>query len=399
MSIDATTAIQEEIPSGVLDYTIETDRFTEATWNNIVRQFDDAALSQTWSYGSVRWGASNLSHLVLKRDGRIIAAAQVILTKVRFLDAGLAYVKGGPLWCRQNAPRELEVLRQMLRALRQTYAGQRGLLLRIFPSGTEDGTGEVRALFREEGFTRDLTIGEPKTVLIDLSHSLEDIRRSLKPTWRRNLVLAERNNLRIIEGSTDELFDAFVTLYREMLKRKNIVGVVNIRHYEQIQRRLPDTMKMRVLICEHQGEPVAGLVVPPLGKTVPNLLAATGNRGLELRASYLLQWRVLEWLKQQQYELYDLDAINHDSYPGISQFKLGLAGRLGWEAEYLGQFQHCDRSLSALCVTTGELLRTTYRALLVGRNRVKERLSLATHHRRAEISDISRSSSTDGSDA
>ncbi len=227
--------------------------------------------------------------------------------------------------------------------------------------------------------------------MVDLSHSLEDLRRSLKPTWRRNLVLAERNDLRIVDGSTNELFDVFAGLYREMLQRKNIVGVVNIRHYQQLQRQLPDALKMRVLICEHQGEPVAGLVVPLLGKTAPNLLAATGNKGLELRASYLLQWRILEWLKRQQYQLYDLDTINHDSYPGISQFKLGLAGRLGWEAEYLGQFQYCDSTLSALCVRIGEFARTTYRALRIAVNRCGRLFSRSPRTRTDETAKFSAS--------
>lgn len=387
--INASADIQEVTPSGLLGYDTETGPFTEDEWNDIVFRFDDATLSQTWSYGAVRWGANNLSHLVLKKDGEVIAATQVIITKVRILNAGLAYVKGGPLWCRQNAAPDLEVLRQMLAALRQTYATDRGLLLRIFPSGTEDGTGGIRELFREEGFSRDLTIGVPKTVIIDLSHSLEDLRRSLKPTWRRNLVLAERNDLRVIEGSTNELFDTFAGLYKEMLRRKSIVGVVNIRHYQQVQRRLPDSLKMRVLICEHQGNPVAGVVVPTLGKSTPNLLAATGDKGLELRASYLLQWKVVEWLKREQYQFYDLDAINHDNYPGISQFKLGLGGRLGWEAENIGQFQYCDSARSALCVEAGEMLRTIYRGFQRIASRSKRLFASSGRARTATSSDVS----------
>ena len=359
------TDMRESTAYPTLAYTTEIDRLTEQKWNSILQRFDDANLIQTWSYGAVRWGASNLSHVVLKRDGEIVAAAQVIITKVPVLGAGLAYIKMGPVWKLQNTARDLAILRNMLSALRQIYAVRRGLLLKVFPPGTEDGTGDIRALFSQEGFTRDLSIGTPRTAFIDLSCSLDDLRSSLKPTWRRNLVLAERNDLHIVEAASDALFGVFVTLYKQMLKRKSIVGTVDIHHFQQIQRQLPEALKMRVLICEHRGEPVAGLVVPLLGKTVPNLLAATGNKGLELRASYLLHWRMLAWLKRQEYRWYDLDTLNHQNYPGISQFKLGFAGKLGREAEYLGQFAYCTNMVSRLSVAFGERLRNTYRALEV----------------------------------
>jgi lipid II:glycine glycyltransferase (peptidoglycan interpeptide bridge formation enzyme) len=359
------TDIQESTAYPTLAYTTEIDHVTEHEWNSILQRFDDANLIQTWSYGAVRWGASNLSHVVLKRDGEIVAAAQVIITKVPVMGAGLAYIKMGPVWRLRNTARELATLRHMLSALRQIYAVRRGLLLKVSPPGTEDGTGDIRALFSQEGFTRDLSIGIPRTAFIDLSHSMDDLRSSLKPTWRRNLVLAERNDLRIVEAASDELFDVFVALYKQMLKRKSITGTVDIHHFQQIQKQLPEALKMRVLICEHQGEPVAGLVVPLLGQTAPNLLAATGDRGLELRASYLLHWRMLAWLKKQDYRWYDLDALNHETYPGISQFKLGFAGRLGWEAEYLGRFAYCTNTVSRLSVAIGERLKNTYRALEV----------------------------------
>lgn len=373
--------MHESTAHATINYTTETDQVTEHQWNSILQGFDDANLAQTWSYGAIRWGKRNLSHVVLKRDGKIVAAAQAIITKVPVLDAGLAYIKMGPLWQLRNKGRDLGTLRHILSALRQIYAVRLGLLLRVSPPGAEDGTGDIRALFSQQGFARDLSIGIPRTAFIDLSYSLDDLRSSLKSTWRRNLVLAERNDLHIVEAASDELFGVFVELYRQMLRRKSIVGTVDIHHFQQIQRQLPETLKMRVLICEHRGEPVGGLVVPPLGKTVPNLLAATGNKGLELRASYLLHWRMLEWVKSQGYRWYDLDAMNHQTQPGISQFKLGFAGKLGWEAEYLGQFEYSTSSVSRLSVTIGDHLRTTYRRLMIAANASKR----ASHRQRPEV--------------
>ena len=257
----------------------------------------------------------------------------------------------------------------MLRALRDIYEVRRGLALRIFPPGTEDGSGLIRSIFKQEGLRHNLSIGVPQTAFIDLSYSLEQLRSSLKPTWRRNLVLAERNNLALKHGTSDTFFEAFAKLYREMLDRKNVVRVVGISYFKEMQRTLPEALKLRVMICEHQGEPIAGLVVPYLGSTAQNLLAATGTKGLALRGSYLLHWRMLEWLKAHGCRWYDLDAINHKDYPGISQFKTGFAGKLGWETEYLGQFDSCSNVPSQLFVTAGDWLLRVYLAARVALTR------------------------------
>jgi peptidoglycan pentaglycine glycine transferase (the first glycine) len=352
-------------------YIVEADGVSKHSWDNILQCFEDAYLMQTWSYGSTRWGENNLSHVLLQRDGEVVAAAQSVIVKLPLLGAGMAYVKWGPLWQLRGRQRNVETFRRMLQALREVYVVQRGLLLRVFPAGTEQGIEALRSIFKEEGFERDLSIGTPRTAFIDLSHSLEEIRSSLKPTWRRNLKLAEQNQLTVIHGVTDELLDIFVGLYTEMQNRKNMIGQVNIDLYKAIQRDLPDGLKMRVMICEHQGEPVAGIVVPSLGNMAQNHLAATGDKGLHLRASYLLHWRMLEWLKAHGCRRLDLDALNHQKYPGISQFKLGLAGRLGWEAEYPGQFESCTNAVSHFSVKLAEQLRTTYRDTRVAFNRLR----------------------------
>ncbi len=359
--------------TSVDDYTVQVDEMDPFIWNGIIARFDDARLSQTWSYGAIRWGRGNLSHVVLKKDREVVAAAQVVIKTAPFLKAGLAYVKGGPLWQPRATGPSTASLRRLLQALREIYVNRRGLLLRVFAGGSDDGSLPLESIFAQEGFVRDLSIGRPSTAIVDLSHSLDDLRSSLRPTWRRNLVLAERKGLNIVEGSSDELFGAFATLYEQMLDRKSISDVVSIDQYRRMQADLPDSLKMRIMICEYRGEPVAGVVVPWLGSSAQNLLAATGDKALELRSSYLLHWRMLERLKTCGFRWYDLDAINHQVYPGISQFKLGLAGKLGREAEYFGQFECCTRVVSAGCVSLAEKAKAIHCATRLAWRQIKRR--------------------------
>ena len=69
-------------------------------------QFEDANVYQTWSYGGIRWGKKNLSHLVLKRNDEVVGIAQIRIVRPTKLKFGMAYLRWGPLCHRRG--RELE---------------------------------------------------------------------------------------------------------------------------------------------------------------------------------------------------------------------------------------------------------------------------------------------------
>jgi lipid II:glycine glycyltransferase (peptidoglycan interpeptide bridge formation enzyme) len=169
--------------------------------------------------------------------------------------------------------------------------------------------------------------------------------------------------LKVIGGSSDELLGTLIVLYKQMQARKARAPIPDIDYFRHIQRDSPDALKMWITICEHEGEPVAGMAVSLIGTAAIQCLAATGDRGLDCRASYLLHWQMLGWLKAQGCRWYDLNCINPETHPGTYQFKAGLSGRLGKEVEYLGQFQACGNRMSLWSVKTGEQLRRTYDAI------------------------------------
>jgi lipid II:glycine glycyltransferase (peptidoglycan interpeptide bridge formation enzyme) len=346
-------------------YTEEVDRVDEQQWNGILEKFDDANLMQTCSYASARWGQDHLSRVLLRENSEIVAAAQVVTKTVPFLGAGVSFVRGGPIWQLRGRESDPEILRQMLRALRRIFVSRRGLLLQISPPSVADCAGAIRRVFEEEGFAFDVTAGVQLTALIDLSHPLEDLRKNLRPTWRRNLVLAERNKFTIQQGISDELFEAVGKLYLEGLRRRRLTPVVSLAQLKKIQKRLPESQKMRVMLYEYQGEPVSGVAVPCLGNTAQAFLSGTADRGLNLRGSYFLQWRMLEWLKESGYRWYDLDGISRDLNSGDTQFKLGFAGRLGLQAERFGRLETSDEGASVALVKAGLHIRKAYTGMRV----------------------------------
>jgi lipid II:glycine glycyltransferase (peptidoglycan interpeptide bridge formation enzyme) len=242
----------------------------------------------------------------------------------------------------------------MLVALRQIYADQGQLLLRVSPWEFDDP--EQRALFHDAGFRVNSAAERIRTAVLDLSYSMDELRASLSRHWRYNLRLAEKNEFDLREGLSVGLMEDFFSLYEDMRRRKGKAEIPRMNYLLQIQRQLPEALKSRIMICRHGGVPVAGLVVSALGSRAFAVAAATGTPGMDLRGSYLLQWRMIRWLKDQNIRCYDLARINEKTHPGTTQFKLGLSGKLGSTPEYLGDFQAHERSASHLLVGAADRL-------------------------------------------
>jgi hypothetical protein len=338
-------------------YDVEIDQVEKAEWTEVIKVFHDATIYQTWSYGSVRWSKANLSHLILKERGEIVAASQARIVKLPLVRAGVAYIAWGPLWRVKSRETNFHGLRQMIRALRQEYVEERGLCLRILPGDIDDGSGAVREIFEEEGLRWQPSVRAYKTFGIDLSRSLESIRNGLVGKWRNRLKQAERNNLRIVDGTDYSLYKTFLSIYEEMQERKGFAEFVDPHEFGAIQRDLDETCKMRIMICESRNEPICGLVCSRIGERGIYLLGATSNKGLKSKGSYLLQWRAIEWLKADGCQWYDLGGIDQEENPGGYEFKARLAGKTAEELRHLGQFDMCENMASRLIVRAGDRVR------------------------------------------
>ena len=110
-------------------YSSEVDSVDKDTWLEILKGFCDTNIYQTWSYDAIRCGGNNISHLILKKNGDVVAAAQVRIVKIPFINLGIAYISWGPLWKLQGEENAIEVFSQSIRALRNEYSCRRGLVL------------------------------------------------------------------------------------------------------------------------------------------------------------------------------------------------------------------------------------------------------------------------------
>jgi lipid II:glycine glycyltransferase (peptidoglycan interpeptide bridge formation enzyme) len=344
------------------NYSAEFDCFEENEWYHIISKFEDANIFQTWAYGLIICGRENVSHFVLKKNGKVVAAAQVRIYRLPVIKKSIGYIRWGPLWrsmCSEEA--DPTIFRQAIRALRNEYVMRRGLILRLRPALFKNDSDDLLSIFKEEGY---ILVGDAevdRTLVMDLRPPLQEVRRDIKERWRSYLSRAERENFEVSEGCGDDLFKSFIEIYGEMLNRKKFIQTNDINEFRSIQKELPDAFKMKIMLSRSNGKITNGLICSGIGNTGVYLFGATSDAGLKNRGAYLLQWRMIEWLKKNERSYYDLNGINPKTNPGTYQFKTGLCGRNGKDVYFLGQFDAYPDELFRYLMHWGDGLRRFWR--------------------------------------
>jgi lipid II:glycine glycyltransferase (peptidoglycan interpeptide bridge formation enzyme) len=358
-------------------WQVEVDRATPADWSKMLDLFDDANIYQTSAYGGVRWGEKSLSRLVLKRDGEVLGMAQIRIIRPTPLKFGMAYLRWGPLWERRGRPLDSEVPTRMARAIEDEYVDKRKLFLRILPNAF---AGSSRATTMQAafcGFTPEpLDAGNTyRTFVLDLKPSLDELRKSLDPKWRNKLSGAEKNGLKVIAGNGSAEYHAFCGIYNQMRKRKKFETTVDADEFGRIQETLAESQRMRILICENRGVPVAGVVASAMGDSAIYLLGATSEDGLKSKGAYLLHWTMIQWLKRVGIRWYDLGGIDPDGNPGVYSFKRGFSGV---DICQINPLVASDSAVSSGIVKAGLAMQRTLRGSLSPRNLARSLKQLAT---------------------
>jgi len=144
------------------------------------------------------------------------------------------------------------------------------------------------------GFFRNPVDRDELTLVLDISPSLAEIRRSLHRTWRNHLAKAERSPIEIRTGTHSDFFRELIPLYLNMARRKNFEPAIHGRRWQSLQKELPESEKPVFFMAYYEAQPIAGLLATGLGETGFPLFSASNDVARLFCASYLLNWRMIE---------------------------------------------------------------------------------------------------------
>lgn len=302
----------------------------EEEWTRAVRAMPGHSFRQTWAYGVAlarRRGASS-EHVLLRDGDRVVGAADVRVKRLPVLGGGLAYVSGGPLVL---PPPEDETfaadLGRAIRALAAAYTAQRGFVLRIAPPlGAVVRRSRVEEEFARAGFRTAPGPGHYRTIRLDITRPVDEIRAGLTRHWRRGLSTALRHDLTISVHEDPGAIARFGELFGEFITRKGFQVDLEPAFYEEVQRGLAGEERFVTQFAEKDGQVLAGSVASFLGDTCVYLLGARSDAEQRTKASYLLHWNLILMARERGLRWYDLGGTDPVGNPGVHRFKEGTGG-------------------------------------------------------------------------
>jgi len=181
-------------------------------------------------------------------------------------------------------------------------------------------------------------IQPPRTIIIDIKNSEDDILAKMKQKTRYNIRLAEK------KGVTVRAWDDIDSFHKMMLVTggRDGFGIHSLEYYKRAYELLQPKGLGEIFVADYEGKPLAALFVARNGHRAYYLYGASTDEERNRMPTYLLQWEAMKWAKSHGCEEYDLWGVpdedeatleanfetRHDGLWGVYRFKRGFGGEL-----------------------------------------------------------------------
>lgn len=253
--------------------------------------------------------------------------AQILFRKLP-LGFTLAYIPKGPVGSH---------LKDILPGILEVCRKHRSFLLKIEP---DTWSGDpVEDEYRDLGFQPSLqTVQPPRTIIVDLSGSEDEILGRMKSKTRYNIRLAQRKGVVVQPWSDVEAFGRMMDVTAD----RNDFGTHETRYYQAAYDLFQPDGSGELLVASYENQPLAALMVFQRGVRAWYMYGASTNAHRNRMPTYLLQWEAMRWAKTHGCTQYDLwgvpdededvleaDFTNRsDGLWGVYRFKRGFGGSL-----------------------------------------------------------------------
>ena len=315
---------------------------TPDAWDAFVAQHPDGHILQTAAWGNLKsdygWQAQPL------QSG---PAGALLLFRRLPLGLTLAYAPRGPLadW------RDVDSLTRLRTELDSACRARRAICLKVEPD-LPDGDDCAQTLARLGFRPSPHSVQPRRTLLVSLAGSETDVLARMKQKTRYNIGLASKKGVSVRPASSAADLEAFAALMAVTGARDSF-AVHEPGYYRRAYELFNPAGRCELLLAEHEGQPLAGVMVFALGARAWYFYGASSDRERSRMAPYLAQWQAMRWARERGAESYDLWGVpdedeaaleagfeqRHDGLWGVYRFKRGFGGRLArtagaWDRVY-----------------------------------------------------------------
>ncbi|KAA3664508.1 MAG: peptidoglycan bridge formation glycyltransferase FemA/FemB family protein, partial [Chloroflexi bacterium] len=247
----------------------------DAEWDEFVAAHPQGSVLQTTSWARLKNRFGWTSHRVwLRRDGKIVAGAQILFRSIAFRLAKFAYIPHGPLVDWQD-DEQVEVLLNQIDLT--TYERRAGILKMEPLVWQDDLLAETwRSICERHDLKTDVDkLQPPSTMMIDLRPSSDEIMAAMKQKTRYNVRLSARKGVTVRQGSAADI-PAFIRMMHVTGQRDGF-GVRAPEYYRDAYELFKETNQVELFMAEFEERPLAGVMAFKNGPTAYNLFSASNN--------------------------------------------------------------------------------------------------------------------------
>ncbi|MFZ0545070.1 MAG: peptidoglycan bridge formation glycyltransferase FemA/FemB family protein [Candidatus Promineifilaceae bacterium] len=308
-------------------------------WDAFVAGHPHGSILQTTNWARLKSSFGWRSNRVwLRKDGRLVAGAQVLVRSAAFGMMKVAYVPHGPLVDWSDDEQVNVAFNQLDFSAYELGAG----MLKMEPLlwHSEMAPAAWEALCEREGSLANTdTIQPPRTILVDLRPSEDDILAAMKSKTRYNIRLAEKKGVTVRVGTAED-----IRIFNQLMfvtGRRNEFGVHEPLYYKTAYD-LFAPQQAALFIAEYEEKPLAAIMVFTLGDKAAYLYGASSNEERQRMPTYAVQWAAVQWAKDRGCTSYDLWGVpdepedtleaqfteRDDGLWGVYRFKRGFGGQV-----------------------------------------------------------------------
>ncbi len=276
-------------------------------WDDYVNDLGGHPL-QLLGWGNLKaahnWSASQLLYSI---DGKVKGGAQVLVRTLPWPFKRLTYIPRGPFGALGESA---EAMAELSAYIKKNIGG---VLISAEPDMTTVGWGNK--------WKKSInTILIPRTLILDLSKTEEELLRAMTKKTRQYIRKSERDGVSIKRITDREALKEVMAIYRDTAKRANFA-----LHGDDYYYDLVDMLGENNLIygAYHQGRLISFVWLAISSATAFELYGGMNEQGQQLRANYALKWHAITKCKEWGIARYDMNGLLND---GVSTFKEGFAG-------------------------------------------------------------------------
>lgn len=323
-----------------------------AQWDAFIKTQPHAHFLQLSGWGELKSAFGWQSAIVaLTENSAIVGGAQLLFRPLPMRLGTLAYLPMGPYL------RDTAYWPQLWQAIDQCARQHKAAFLKWEPGIRDDITPE------QWGFKASpQTIQPPNTVMIDISGDDEAIMQRMNQGTRRKIRQGAKKGVTYYEGTSADI-DAFNGIMQTTGDRKAF-GIHDAEYYAMmVALFVPEHGTL--ILAEHEGDTLAGIIVLAVGGTAWYPHGASSNVKRNLMATYGVQWEAIQWAKKRGCTQYDMWGIPDEDETTLEahfqERSEGLWGVYGFKRGWGGDVR---RSIGAWDKVYNPVVYTAYKTAL-----------------------------------